>query len=117
MYIRCMKYATLSIIISITGILLLIWFNLNMAEFFLNEIMISQNQTELNPNIFSIGIQKKMITILFGVIALIAGYYSWNKKNKIALIGIFLSFLLIVFSFVPIWQYFLLDSPLDINIK
>ena len=58
-----MRYGILSIIIAITGILFVIWFNVEVAEFFKSEFLNLENTLQLNPTVFSAGNLNKLIAL------------------------------------------------------
>ncbi len=112
-----MKYGILSIIIAIIGILFVIWFNIEVAELFKSEFLSLGNKTELNPAVFSTGKLNKIISLGLGLTGIILGIKSWRNKMRIGIIGVFLSLILLILTFIPIWTYIISDGTLDINIK
>jgi len=109
-----MKTGIISIIVAIIGILFVIWFNLEVVELFESEILKIENQTELNPTVFTTGKLNKIIALGIALIGIILGIKSLRNKNRI---GIILSVVLIILTFLPIWIYILSDSALDVNFK
>ena len=112
-----MKTGTISIILAIIGILFVIWFNYQTAELFLTELTKMQNSSDLSPTIVTSGKLNKLIAIGIGLLGLLLGIKSLRNKNRIGIIGIILSIVLIILTFVPIWNYMLSDSALDINFR
>lgn len=112
-----MKTGIISIIVAIIGIIFVIWFNLEVVELFKSEILKMQNQTELNPTVFTTGKLNKTIALGIALIGIILGIKSLRNKNRNGTIGIILSLILIILTFLPIWTYILSDSALDVNFK
>lgn len=110
-----MKYGKLSIILAVIGILFVTWYNFEAAKLFESEFLKLQYQIELNPTVYSTGKWNKFIALSIAVIGIILGIKSWRDKIRIGIIGILLSILLIILTFIPIWQYIVTDSALDIN--
>lgn len=110
-----MKTGIISIIVVLIGILFVIWFNLEIVELFESEILKMENQTELNPAVFTTEKLNKIIALGIALIGIILGIKSLRNKNRIGIIGIILSVILIILTFLPIWTYILSDSALDIN--
>jgi hypothetical protein len=110
-----MKYGIFSIILAVLGILFVAWYNFEVAELFESELLKLHNQTELNPTVYSTGKLNKFIALGIAIIGIILGIKSWRDKIRIGMIGILLSILLIILTFIPIWQYIVSDSALDIN--
>jgi len=112
-----MKYEISSIVIALIGISFVIWFNLEVAELFQNEIMELNYKSEMNLTIFTTGKLNKLIALGIALIGILLGIKSVRNKNRIGIIGIILSIFLIILVFIPIWQYVLSDSALDINFR
>jgi uncharacterized membrane protein len=110
-----MKYGIYSIIIALIGITFVIWFNIEVAELFESEFLKLENQNELSPTIFTTGKINKITALVIGIVGLLFGIKSLRDKNRIGIFGILLSIILIILTFVPIWQYMLSNSALDIN--
>ena len=110
-----MKAGITSIIVAIIGILFVIWCNLEVVELFESEILKMENQTQLSPNVFTTGKLNKIIALGIALIGIIFGIKSLRNKNWIGTIGIVLSVVLIILTFLPIWTYILSDSALDVN--
>jgi threonine/homoserine efflux transporter RhtA len=110
-----MKIGIISIIVVLIGILFVIWFNLEIVELFESEILKMENQTELNLAVFTTKKLNKIIALGIALIGIILGIKSLRNKNRIGIIGIILSVVLIILTFLPIWTYILSDSALDIN--
>ena len=112
-----MKYGILSIIISLIGILFVIWYNFEIAELFQNEMLKLNNMTEINSTIFMSSKLNIPIALGLALVGVLLGIKSIQGKNKIGILGISLSLILFILIFTPIWQYVLSDSALDINFK
>ena len=112
-----MKTGTISIILALIGILFVIWFNYQTSELFLTELQKMQNSSDLSPVIVTSGKLNKLIAIGIGLLGLYLGFKSLRNKNRTGIIGIILSILLIIMTFIPIWNYMLTDSALDINFR
>lgn len=110
-----MKTGIISIILALTGILFVIWFNYQTSELFYVELIKTQNSSILSPLIVTNGKLNKLIAVGIGLLGLFFGIKSARNKNRIGIIGITISIILLILTFVPIWQYFLSDSVLDIN--
>ncbi|MFD2914807.1 hypothetical protein [Psychroserpens luteus] len=101
-----MKYAIKSILFALFGIGFVIYLNFELAELYELELYNDlKTENELAPNIFIIGKLNKVITLLIAVIAMALGVKSVQLKNRIGLVGILLSAILMVLTFIPIWQY------------
>ncbi|WP_040282341.1 hypothetical protein [Psychroserpens damuponensis] len=101
-----MKPAVISIILALLGIGFVLYLNYELAELFQSELHNNlHNENELNPSIFIIGTLNKVVTVLIGVIAIVFGIKSVNQKNRLGLIGVILSLILMVLTFIPIWHY------------
>ena len=112
-----MKAGTTSIILALIGILFLIWFNYQTSELFLNELQKMQSDSDLSPVMVTSGKLNKLIAIGIGLLGLLLGIKSLRNKNRIGIIGIVLSIILIILTFIPLWNYMLSDSTLDINFR
>ncbi|PKG53488.1 hypothetical protein [Olleya sp. 1-3] len=112
-----MKTGTISVIIALIGILFVIWFNIQTSELFLTELSKMQSGSGLSPTIVTSGKLNKLIAIGIGLLGLFLGIKSLRNRKRIGILGIFLSVFLIVLTFIPIWEYILSDSALDINFR
>lgn len=110
-----MKIGITSILLALIGIIFVIWFNLQTSELFYTELMKMRENSDLTPPIVTNVTLYKLIAIGIGLLGLFHGIKSVRSRNRIGIIGIALSILLLILSFLPIWQYFLSDSALDIN--
>ena len=112
-----MKTGILSIITAITGILFVIWFNYQTSELFITELTRMQSGSDLSPAVVTSGKLNKLIASGIGLLGLLIGIKSVRNGNRIELIGIIFSVILIILTFVPIWQFLLSDSTLNINFE
>lgn len=112
-----MKYGILSIIISLIGISFVIWYNIEIAVLFQNEVLKLNSTTEINYIIFTTEKLNRLIALGLALVGILLGIKSVKRKNKIGILGISLSLILFILIFIPIWQYVLSDSALDINLK
>ena len=112
-----MKYGIISIILALTGILFVIWFNIEISELFKTEFLkqLELNESNLNPTILSTGKEFKIIAFGMATIGLIFGVKSSRKNKLIGFIGIILSLVLSFLAFYPIWKFFVQDLAVDIN--
>jgi len=111
-----MKYGILSIIIAVTGIVFVIWFNIEVAELVRYEFLRLENKTEFNPAIFTTGKMNKLIAFGLGLTGIILGFKSLRNKKQIGKIGILLSIIVLILTFTPIWTYIVSDGTFDISI-
>lgn len=99
-----MTYSFLSILFSIIGILFIAFYN---WEMFIYSLHIS-NKSSLEPNIITTSFKTKILLFSIGILSLTLGLLDFYKKRTIfGIIGIFLSILVLIFSFVPIWLIFI----------
>ena len=110
-----MKFGVLSIITAIIGTFLTIKFNIETAELFRTQILELNNKSDITPIIIKTDVTNKIIIITIALIGIFLGVKSIKSKSKLGIVGIVLSIVLLVLSFIPIWQYILQDSTLDIN--
>lgn len=109
-----MKFGVLSIITAIIGIFLTIKFNIETAELFRSHLLELSNKSEINPINIKLDVTNKIIVITIALISIFLGVKSIKSKSKTGIVGIVLSIVLLILSFIPIWQYILQDSILDI---
>lgn len=95
-----MKSATLSILIGFLGIIFLIWFNYQTLDFYQENI---NNHLTLSPTLVTSGKMTKLISIVIGFLGLFFGIHSIIKKNKIGIIGVIMSIIVIILIFFPLW--------------
>lgn len=110
-----MKHGILSIILAVIGIYFTFLVNIEIAELVEKEIINLKHNSEINPAIFKSEIRNKLILLGIALIGMLFGVKSVKRKNKIGIIGIILSLVLIILIFIPLWQHILYDSSLDIN--
>jgi hypothetical protein len=100
-----MKTGTIAIILALIGILFVIWFNYQTAELYQAELIKMQSSAHLSPIIITTGKLNKLIAIGIGLLGLLLGIKSVRNNNPIGKIGVILSIMAIVLSFLPIWIY------------
>ncbi len=110
-----MKTGITSIILALSGILFVIWFNYQISELIIADLIKMQSDLKLSPAIFKSDKLFKIIAIIIGLAGIIFGIKSLRTKKRIGIIGIVLSIILIILAFVPIWNFIISDSALDVN--
>ena len=111
-----MKFGRLSILLSLIGLVVLVWYDYQIAELFYT----SNTESEWGTESYLTSQLNKRLAYRFiitgvGIIALYLGIKSIKANLFLGILGIILSIALVISTFFPIWQYFLLDSTLDIN--
>lgn len=98
------KFSVLSILFSIIGIIFIVFYNWEISIYSLH----MSNKSTLEPNIITTSINTKLLPFSIGVLSLSLVLLDFYKRRTIlGVIGIFLSILLMIFSFVPIWPIFI----------
>lgn len=100
-----MKTGTISIALAVLGILFVVWFNYQTSELYQSEIFQTQNSSELHPIVVTSGKLNKMIALGIGLLSFLVGLISLRRKHKNGKIGIFLSVILIILTFIPVWTF------------
>lgn len=100
-----MKKGILSVIIACIGIYFVYWQNRKLCEGLVSMSELTLDDLEFSMNIFSS--VYKIIATSIGLLSLYIGIISLKNKNKISGIGIVLSIILIVLSFLPLCDFFL----------
>lgn len=101
-----MKHGALSVIVSLLGFCFLVYIQTETAQMF--ETMNAHQQLE--PNLIVVPKIYKMATLIIGLIGVFYGIKGRKTAKKSSSIGIALSILLILLSFVPFWTYFVSNA-------
>ncbi|WP_024772383.1 hypothetical protein [Aquimarina macrocephali] len=112
-----MKKGILSIFIAIVGMYFVYWYTIDLSRQYSILIESSKNTSELNSYIFTVAKTFRITSVCIGLLSLYFGVISFLKKNKVGGIGIILAFILIISALIPLWQYLVEDSTMDINFK
>jgi len=99
-----MKHGILSILIAILGFIFYLHINL---EFVGIVQKLSENQQLEGPNLIVTPKIYKIATLIIGLIGVYFGIKEFKNYKNLSIIGISLSLILIILSFIPIWSYFL----------
>ncbi|TCI84716.1 hypothetical protein [Tenacibaculum sp. M341] len=110
-----MKKGISSIVLSLIGILFVIWFNYRTSELIHSYLIETHDIADLDVTIFTSLITKKLIAVGIGFISLIKSIKSFKRSFIMSIVGISLSITLFILALLPLWQYFLSDTSLDIN--
>ena len=102
-----MKSGTISIILGTLGILFIIWFNYQTYELYQTEFLKIQNSTLMEPSIVTTGKSYKLIALGIVLVGTIFGIKSMREKSRSGKIGIILSIITLIFTFLPIWTFFI----------
>tara|TARA_A100000171_G_scaffold20717_1_gene19085 strand:+ start:8009 stop:8311 length:303 start_codon:yes stop_codon:yes gene_type:complete len=99
-----MKHAKLSILVALLGILFLGYINWLVWDTLTtyNENAVSEMAPHLvvTPRVF------KISALIIGLIGIFFGIKGVKINKKISVLGIVLSILVCIFSFVPFWYFF-----------
>lgn len=114
-----MKNGLISLLLSISGIVLVLYFNNLVYEVYVSQLLekIEQNQTELSNGI-EFPYAKKQIGygVFIGIVAFYFAFKQYKEKKWIGIVVGLIAILLICLDFVPFWKFQLGDSTLDINL-
>lgn len=102
-----MKSGTISIIFGALGILFIIWFNYQTYELYQTEFLKIQNSSLMEPSIVTTGKSYKLIALGIVLVGTIFGIKSMREKSRSGKIGIILSIITLIFTFLPIWTFFI----------
>lgn len=110
-----MKYGIASILTSASGIAVLIWLHLEIAELF--QMQIQKQYLEFNEPLFNLGtgFWTKLVFIFIALIGLRLGVITTRSQKIFGVLSIALSLILLLLSFIPIWTFIISDSALDVN--
>ncbi|WP_025741390.1 hypothetical protein [Aquimarina pacifica] len=104
-----MNKAVLSLLISLAGIFLVYRGNLFLYQLAIESLPIQdiQNQSYVNTSIdiMAFGKTYRIGTLCIGLLALYLGVIAYLKKSKMGKAAIFISLLLIILAFIPLWKY------------
>ncbi len=98
-----MKSGTISIILGALGILFIIWFNYQTYELYQTELLKIQKSSLMEPIIVTTGKFYKLITLGIAILGIIFGIKSMREKSRIGKIGIILSIIALILTFIPVW--------------
>ena len=98
-----MKSGTISIILGALGILFIIWFNYQTYELYQTEFLKIQNSSLMEPTIVTTGKSYKLIALGIALLGIIFGIKSLREKSRNGKIGIMLSVVALILTFLPIW--------------
>jgi hypothetical protein len=98
-----MKSRTISIILGALGILFIIWFNYQTYELYQTEFLKIQNSSLMEPTIVSVGKSYKLIALAIDILGILFGIKSVRENKRNGKIGIVLSIIALILTFIPIW--------------
>lgn len=98
-----MKSGTISIILGTLGILFIIWFNYQTYELYQTEFLKIQNSSLMETRIVTAGKSYKLIAIGIVILGFFFGIKSVRERSRNGKIGIILSMISLILTFVPIW--------------
>ena len=98
-----MKSGTISIILGALGILFIIWFNYQTYELYQTELLKIQKSSLMEPTIVTTGKIYKLIALGIAILGIIFGIKSVREKNRNGKIGIILSIIALILTFIPVW--------------
>lgn len=101
-----MKSGTISIIFGALGILFIIWFNYLTYELYQTEFLKIHNNSSLEPTIVTAGKSYKLIALGIVILGILFGIKSMREKSSNGKIGIVLSIIALILTFIPIWAFF-----------
>ena len=102
-----MKSGTISIILGALGILFIIWFNYQTYELYQTEFLKIQSSSLIEPTIVTTGKSYKLIALGIAILGILFGIKSMREKSRSGKIGIILSIITLIFTFLPIWTFFI----------
>ncbi len=102
-----MKHALLSIIVAVLGMVWVVHINYQIAAV-VTEALQAADQS-MNPSLVSFPKVYKMSGLVIGLIGIFFGVKGFFKTKPLSIVGIVLSLLLIVLTFIPIFSYLLAD--------
>ncbi|MBX2827303.1 MAG: hypothetical protein KTR22_04040 [Flavobacteriaceae bacterium] len=113
-----MKHAVLSIVIAVLGIVWIMYFNFQFAAALTDHYYESFSDSDVIvcidprfPKVF------KMSGLIIGLIGMFFGIKGYFKTKRLSSIGIILSIILIIISFLPLYSYLLEQAVYDVFIK
>ncbi|WP_432412844.1 hypothetical protein [Rasiella sp. SM2506] len=99
-----MKHAILSLVIAGLGIIFLAYINWlvwdTLMSYNQNALDTMSPQLVVTPKVF------KISALIIGLIGIFFGIKGMKINKKISILGIVLSALVCIFSFVPLWYFF-----------
>ena len=98
-----MKSETISIILGTLGILFIIWFNYQTYELYQTELLKIQKSSLMEPTIVTTGKIYKLIALGIAILGIILGIKSVREKNRSGKIGIILSIIALILTYIPVW--------------
>ena len=102
-----MKSGTISIILGALGILFIIWFNYQTYELYQTEFLKIQNSSLMEPTIVTTGKSYKLIALGIVTLGILFGVKSMREKSSNGKIGIVLSLIALILTFIPVWTFFI----------
>ena len=102
-----MKSGTISIIFGALGILFIVWFNYQTYELYQTEFLKIQNSSLMEPTIVTTGKSYKLIALGIAILGIIFGIKSVHEKSRSGKIGIVLSIIALILTFIPVWTFFI----------
>lgn len=102
-----MKSGTISIILGALGILLIIWFNYQTYELYQTEFLKIRNSSLMEPTIVTTGKSYKLIALGIAILGTTFGIKSMREKSSNGKIGIVLSIIASILTFIPLWTFFI----------
>ena len=98
-----MKSGKISIILGALGILFIIWFNYQTYELYQTEFLKIQSSSLIEPTIVTTGKSYKLIALGIAILGILFGIKSMREKSKSGKIGIILSIIALILTFIPVW--------------
>ena len=102
-----MKSGKISIILGALGILFIIWFNYQTYELYQTEFLKIQKSSLMEPTIVTTGKSYKLIALGIAILGILFGIKSLRDKSRSGKIGIILSAIALILSFIPVWTFFI----------
>ena len=102
-----MKSGTISIIFGALGILFIVWFNYQTYELYQTEFLKIQNSSLMEPTIVTTGKSYKLIALGIVTLGILFGVKSMREKSSNGKIGIVLSLIALILTFIPVWTFFI----------
>ena len=99
-----MKHGILSIIVAILGYVFFFHIHLEFADIVQK---LNENQQLNGPNLIITPRIYKIATLIIGLIGVYFGIKGFKNYKNLSIVGISLSLILIILSFIPIWKYLL----------
>ncbi|MCD4792968.1 MAG: hypothetical protein K8R54_07035 [Bacteroidales bacterium] len=102
-----MKLGIISVIISVAGIVFVLWYNYETYLLY-NELFNKFNSDtgDMTVVLVTVGYTYKLTALFSGLSAIILGILSVRNKSNIGIFGIILSIVLIITAFIPFHVFF-----------